>query len=90
MELVPLTFHLDLAEADPDDTPLEAYERLLLDVLRGDQTLFTRADEVDRLWQICQPVLDNPPPTLPYARGSWGPDEAIALAGPQGWRLPDA
>src|ERR1700712_243158 len=90
MDLVPLTFHLDGAKEDPDDVPLEAYERLLLDVMRGDQTLFTRADEVDRLWQICQPVLDNPPPTLPYARGSWGPDEAIALAGPRGWRLPDA
>ncbi|MCV7074119.1 hypothetical protein H7H73_31415, partial [Mycobacterium rufum] len=38
-----------------------AYERLLLDVMRGDQTLFARADEVDRLWQICQPVLDHPP-----------------------------
>jgi glucose-6-phosphate 1-dehydrogenase len=90
MDLVPLTFHLDVAEEDPDDVPLEAYERLLLDVMRGDQTLFTRADEVDRLWQICQPVLDNPPPTLPYERGSWGPDEAIALAGREGWRLPDA
>ncbi len=90
MELVPLTFHLDVGEEDPEDVPLEAYERLLLDVMRGDQTLFTRADEVDRLWEICQPVLDNPPPALPYARGSWGPDEAIALAGPGGWRLPDA
>jgi glucose-6-phosphate 1-dehydrogenase len=90
MDLMPLTFHLDIGEEDPGDIPLEAYERLLLDVMRGDQTLFTRADEVDRLWEICQPVLDNPPPTLPYARGSWGPDEAIALAGPEGWRLPDA
>jgi glucose-6-phosphate 1-dehydrogenase len=90
MALVPLTFHLDVGEEDPDDVPLEAYERLLLDVMRGDQTLFTRADEVDRLWQICQPVLDTPPPTLPYARGSWGPEEAIELAGPEGWRLPDA
>jgi glucose-6-phosphate 1-dehydrogenase len=90
MDLVPLTFHLDIGEEDPDDVPLEAYERLLLDVMRGDQTLFTRSDEVDRLWQICQPVLDAPPATLPYARGSWGPQEAIALAGREGWRLPDA
>jgi glucose-6-phosphate 1-dehydrogenase len=90
MDLVPLTFTLDIAEEDPDDVPLEAYERLLLDVMRGDQTLFTRADEVDRLWEICQPVLDTPPPTLPYARGSWGPDAAIELAGPEGWHLPDA
>jgi glucose-6-phosphate 1-dehydrogenase len=90
MDLVPLTFHLDVADEDPDDVPLEAYERLLLDVMHGDQTLFTRADEVDRLWEICQPVLDSPPPTLRYARGSWGPEEAIALAGPQEWHLPDA
>ncbi|TPG29805.1 glucose-6-phosphate dehydrogenase [Mycobacterium hodleri] len=89
MELMPLTFNLDVGAEDPDDVPLEAYERLLLDVMRGDQTLFTRADEVDRLWQICQLVLDAPPPTQTYAKGSWGPDEAIALPGPQGWRLSD-
>lgn len=55
----------------------------------ADQTLFTRAGEVDRLWQICQPVLDSPPNVASYARGSWGPQEALALAGPDGWRLPD-
>ena len=88
MDLVPLTLHLDIAEEDPDDEPLEAYERLLLDVMRGDQTLFTRADEVDRLWQVCQPVLDNPPPTLPYARGSWGPTTAIDLAARKGGGCP--
>lgn len=81
------TFHLDLASEDPDDAPLEAYERLLLDVMRGDQTLFTRADEVDRLWQVCQPVLDNPPPAQPYPVGSWGPEDAVALP-KGGWRLP--
>jgi glucose-6-phosphate 1-dehydrogenase len=52
MDLVPLTFHLDVADEDPDDVPLEAYERLLLDVMHGDQTLFTRADEVDRLGDL--------------------------------------
>jgi glucose-6-phosphate 1-dehydrogenase len=81
------TFHLDLAADDPDDAPLEAYERLLLDVMRGDQTLFTRSDEVDRLWQVCQPVLDNPPPAQPYAVGSWGPEDAVNLPD-GGWRLP--
>ncbi len=90
LDLIPLTFHLDVAHEDPDDVPLEAYERLLLDVLRGDQTLFTRADEVERLWEICQPVLDHPPAAAPYARGSWGPDDALSLPGPRGWRLPDA
>ncbi|MCZ8382068.1 glucose-6-phosphate dehydrogenase [Mycobacterium sp. CPCC 205372] len=90
LSLMPVSLHVDLAEADPDgDSPLEAYERLLLDVMRGDQTLFTRADEVDRLWQVCQPVLDARPPVRPYAEGSWGPDEALALPGVSGWRLPD-
>lgn len=88
LELMPLDLNLGLAEQDSGDSPLEAYERLLLDVMRGDQTLFTRADEVDRLWQVCQPVLDAPPPARPYARGSWGPDEALALPGTDGWRLP--
>ena len=64
----------------PHDDPLEAYERLLLDVLRGDQTLFTRSDEVDRLWQVCQPVLDAPPPVQPYEPGSWGPQAALRPA----------
>ncbi|MEE6135648.1 glucose-6-phosphate dehydrogenase [Mycobacterium sp. 050128] len=89
LDLLPLELELNIADEDPDDAPLEAYERLLLDVMRGDQTLFTRADEVDRLWQVCQPVLDAPPRTQPYARGSWGPQEAVELAGPRGWRLPD-
>jgi glucose-6-phosphate 1-dehydrogenase len=66
--------------------PLEAYERLLLDVLHGDQTLFTRSDEVERLWEVCQPVLDDRPEVHPYAQGSWGPQAALDLA-PGGWRL---
>jgi glucose-6-phosphate 1-dehydrogenase len=88
LALMPLDLSIGVADEDPDDTPLEAYERLLLDVMRGDQTLFTRADEVDRLWQVCQPVLDAPPPLRAYARGSWGPEEALDLPGVAGWRLP--
>jgi hypothetical protein len=72
------------------DGALEACERLLHDVMVGDPTLFTRAEQIERLWEICQPVLDDPPAPLPYARGSWGPEEALALPGPRGWRLPDA
>ncbi|TFV59245.1 glucose-6-phosphate dehydrogenase [Mycobacterium sp. PS03-16] len=87
LELMPVDVLLDVGAEDPEDTPLEAYERLLLDVMRGDQTLFTRSDEVDRLWQVCQPVLDAPPRVRPYPQGSWGPDEAVALPGPPGWRL---
>ncbi len=86
MELAEATLRLDFAEELPDAEPLEAYERLLLDVIRGDRTLFTRSDEVDRLWQICQPVLDDRPETHSYEQGSWGPQQALDL--PEGgWRL---
>jgi glucose-6-phosphate 1-dehydrogenase len=71
----------------------EAYERLLLDGLLGDATLFTRADEVDRAWQIISAVLDSwkqlPPPPFPnYESGTWGPEEADRLVEglPNGWR----
>jgi len=86
MELAEAVLRLDMAEEDDGAEPLEAYERLLLEVLKGDQTLFTRSDEVDRLWQVCQPLLDDPPTPQPYAQGSWGPQAALDL--PRGgWRL---
>ncbi|VXC58148.1 Glucose-6-phosphate 1-dehydrogenase [Nocardioides sp. AX2bis] len=86
MELAEATMRMDFSDAIPGADPLEAYERLLLEVIRGEQTLFTRSDEVDRLWQVVQPVLDNPPPLQTYAKGSWGPQAALDL--PEGgWRL---
>jgi len=86
MELAEATMAVDFGTELPEHEPLEAYERLLLDVLRGERTLFTRADEVDRLWQICQPVLDDRPETQSYEQGSWGPRAAVDL--PEGgWRL---
>jgi glucose-6-phosphate 1-dehydrogenase len=87
MELAEATMRLDFADELAEDEPLEAYERLLLDVMTGDQTLFTRDDEVDRLWQVCEPVLQRPPAPEPYEQGSWGPERALALPGPAGWRL---
>ena len=86
MALVEGVFRLDLVGDLPGSDPLEAYERLLLDVMRGDRTLFISSDEVDRLWEICQPVLDRRPPVQPYAVGSWGPDAARELP-LGGWRL---
>ena len=83
-----LRTRLELTRPDHADDALSAYERLLLDVIRGDQTLFARSDEVDRLWQVCQPLLDDPPPAQPYEKGSWGPESAVQLPGPLGWRLP--
>jgi glucose-6-phosphate 1-dehydrogenase len=63
---------------------LEAYERLLLDALRGDATLFTRRDEIERCWAFVQPVLDAweggaAPPLHHYEPGSDGPAAASAL-----------
>ncbi|GAA3673090.1 glucose-6-phosphate dehydrogenase [Nocardioides ginsengisoli] len=86
MALVEGVFRLDLVGDLPGSDPLEAYERLLLDVMRGDRTLFISSDEVDRLWEICQPVLDRRPPVQPYPAGSWGPEAAQELA-LGGWRL---
>ena len=86
MTLAEATLRLDIGDDVPDADPLAAYERLLLDVLRGERALFTRADEVDRLWEVCQPVLDHRPEVHPYEQGSWGPQAALDL--PEGgWRL---
>ncbi|WP_232680772.1 glucose-6-phosphate dehydrogenase [Nocardioides sp. R-C-SC26] len=86
MVLTPAKFHLDLGDDAPDADPLEAYERLMLEVMEGDQTFFTRVDEVDALWQLVQPLLDDPPPVQSYAPGSWGPQAALDLPD-GGWRL---
>jgi glucose-6-phosphate 1-dehydrogenase len=61
----------------------EAYERLILDAMRGDAMLFTRDDEVDALWQVVDPILQRweevPGPIPQYAAGSEGPEEANPL-----------
>jgi glucose-6-phosphate 1-dehydrogenase len=67
---------------------LDAYERLIHDVMVGDRTLFTSSDAIERLWEISGPVLDRPPPLHPYEPGSWGPSEAEALIAPRRWHLP--
>jgi len=63
----------------------EAYERLILDAMRGDATLFTRNDEVDAQWSIIDPILkawrEGEPAMATYAAGSPGPEEAVALIG---------
>jgi glucose-6-phosphate 1-dehydrogenase len=67
---------------------LEAYERLILDAMRGDHTLFTTAEGIERLWEVSMPLLDNPPPVRSYAPGSWGPNAIHQLIAPKAWRLP--
>jgi glucose-6-phosphate 1-dehydrogenase len=76
------------------NTP-EAYERLLLDSMRGDATLFTRRDEVEEQWAYMDRVFDawreqaNVPPPV-YAAGTWGPDQSDDLLARDGrrWRRP--
>jgi glucose-6-phosphate 1-dehydrogenase len=58
-------------------------------VMLRDRLLFTSAEQIERLWEVCAPVIENPPAVESYDRGSWGPQSAIELPGPQGWRLPD-
>jgi glucose-6-phosphate 1-dehydrogenase len=67
---------------------LEAYERLILDAMRGDHTLFNTAEGIERLWQVSMPLLENPPPVRLYAPGSWGPNAIHQLVAPRAWRLP--
>ena len=67
---------------------LEAYERLILDAMRGDHTLFTTAEGIERLWEVSIPLLEAPPPVRLYAPGSWGPKSVHQLVAPHAWRLP--
>jgi glucose-6-phosphate 1-dehydrogenase len=64
---------------------LEGYERLILLAMFGDQSLFTRSDGIERVWEISQPLLDHPPLCLPYERGSWGPEGINKLIAPYHW-----
>jgi glucose-6-phosphate 1-dehydrogenase len=75
--------------------PPEAYERLLLDAIHGDATLYARGDWVEQAWTILDPVLQTwqqpgAGPLALYPAGSWGPREADALIGRDGgaWRNP--
>jgi len=65
------------------------YERLLGDALRGDASLFTRADSVEAAWRVVEPALDRDAPPAEYAPGGWGPPAAAALLAPgERWHDP--
>jgi glucose-6-phosphate 1-dehydrogenase len=66
---------------------LEGYERLILLAMLGDQSLFTRADGIERVWEISEPLLTDPPPVEPYEKGSWGPASVDKLVAPYHWHL---
>ncbi|WP_410585949.1 glucose-6-phosphate dehydrogenase [Amycolatopsis sp. lyj-23] len=71
------SLRVDLTDEDEG----EPYARLLLEAMRGDRTWFTGADEVERLWEVSAPLLETPPETQRYPRGSWGPPAADRLLG---------
>ncbi|MGB8180674.1 MAG: hypothetical protein WCF63_11005, partial [Acidimicrobiales bacterium] len=68
---------------------LEAYERLLLEVMLGNQALFTRSDGIERLWEVSAPLLERPSPIETYAKGSWGPESVANVVKPDRWTLPE-
>ena len=83
-----MSMQFSAEDANGSDEILEAYERLILDATRGDRTLFTSARGVERLWEISEPLLVDPPPVRPYPKGSWGPNQIHQLIAPHAWRLP--
>jgi glucose-6-phosphate 1-dehydrogenase len=90
MRIRPVNMEFLYGSAFMSQSP-EAYERLIMDAMRGDATLFTRNDEVDAQWTIIDPVLeswrradDRPLPS--YAAGTAGPAEADELIAPREWR----
>lgn len=88
------TVNMDFHYSGLADTHLpSAYERLLLDCMQGDATLYTRGDAVEEAWKFIQPILhaweENPEiPVYGYPAGSWGPDVADDLVTGGTWRYP--
>jgi len=82
MRLKHVPLDMSFAENFEERSP-DAYERLLLDVIRGNQTLFMRRDEVEEAWRWIDPILqaweDTGQPVRNYPAGSWGPSQSIAM-----------
>jgi glucose-6-phosphate 1-dehydrogenase len=82
LKIVPRSLDLKYETAFQGRSP-EAYERLLTDVIRGDQTLFMRRDEVEAAWGWIDPILEGWREHYPvphrYTAGSWGPSHSVGL-----------
>ncbi len=94
MRLMDVPLDMSFADAlgpEAEDVP-DAYERLIMDVIRGNQTLFMRGDEVEAAWAWTDPIIDGwisrSEVPKPYDPGSSGPDDALALMHRDGrkWR----
>jgi glucose-6-phosphate 1-dehydrogenase len=88
MRLDKQSLQFAMHETGHDADVLEAYERLILDAMRGDHTLFNTAEGIERLWEISIPLLEAPPPVRAYTPDSWGPRSIHQLVAPHTWRLP--
>jgi len=88
MRLEKLSMQFSTQETESAGDVLEAYERLILDAMRGDHTLFTTAEGIESLWDRSAPLLEDPPPAKPYQPGTWGPNAIHQLIAPRAWRLP--
>jgi glucose-6-phosphate 1-dehydrogenase len=90
MYLGPASMVFKYADSFNAANALEGYERLILDAMLGDQSLFTSSDGVERLWEISTPLLENPPRVEPYSKGSWGPPDSMAkFIAPFRWHVPE-
>jgi len=88
MRLDKLSMQFAMQETERAGEVLEAYERLIYDAMRGERTLFTTAEGIERLWEISEPLLQDTPPVRPYQEGTWGPNAIHQLIAPRAWRLP--
>ena len=93
LKISPVTLDFKYHEIFGGEPP-EAYERLLLDAIHGDPTLYARGDWIEQAWKLTQPILEHwaktPGPLPQYEAGSWGPAEADAFIARNGgaWRRP--
>jgi glucose-6-phosphate 1-dehydrogenase len=89
MRSTPVDMSFHYSDRFGDRVLPEAYERLLLDAILGDASLFTRADEIELAWALLDPILkgreaEAEPPIAFYRPGSWGPVEADLLLQSEG------
>lgn len=88
MTLDKLSMRFSMDDTTNSHDILEAYERLIYDAMRGDRTLFTTAEGIERLWEVSDPLLADPPPVQTYEPGGWGPESIHEMIAPWTWRLP--
>lgn len=88
MKLEKLSMQFSTQEIETNVDVLEAYERLILDAMRGDHTLFNTAEGIESLWERSEDLLNDPPPARMYQPGTWGPNAIHQLIAPNAWRLP--